>query len=91
MKLEVIMCHASLMSMLLRPEEMQNAVHSYSATAPDIQNEGFNGYMETKVTFEIKDLDVFSKLYKSSYVYPSDRTKWYYKVKSCFMECDNEQ
>lgn len=90
MKLEVVMCHASLMSMLLRPEEMQNAVHSYSATAPDIQHEGFNGYMETKVTFEIKDLEQFSKLYKSSYTYPSDRAKWYYKVKSTFMECDNE-
>ena len=90
MKLEMLMCHATLMSMLLRPEEMQRAVYSYTATAPDVQNEGFTGYMETKVTFEIKDLEQFSKLYKSAYAYPSNRSKWYYMVKNRFMECDDE-
>lgn len=90
MKLEVQMCHATLMSMLLRPEEMENAVHSYSATTPNVHAEGFNGYIETNVTFMIKDLEAFSKLYKSAYVYPSDRTKWYYKIKNGFMECDDE-
>lgn len=87
MKLEVVMCHSSLMSMLLRPEEFEQAVHSYTATAPDVQHEGFAGYMETKVSFEIKDLERFSKLYSSSYTYPSDRSAWYYKVKNGFMEC----
>lgn len=87
MKLEIVMCHTTLMSMLLRPEELQNAVDSYTASSPDIKNEGFNGYMETKVTFHIKDLEKFSALYKSAYVFPSDRTAWYYKVKSSFMEC----
>ena len=91
MKLETVMCHATLMSMLLRPEEMQHAVYSYTATAPDIQAEGFNGYMETKVTFEIKDLERFSSLYKSAYVFPSDRTKWYYTVKNNMMGLNNEQ
>lgn len=90
MKLETVMCHATLMSMLLRPEEMQHAVHSYTATAPDVQHEGFNGYIETKVTFEIKDLERFSDLYKSAYVYPSDRSKWYHTVKNSMIGCSNE-
>lgn len=83
----MVMCHATLMSMLLRPEELQNAVNSYTASAPDVQNEGFTGYMETKVTFHVKDLEKFSALYKSAYVYPSDRTAWYFKVKRGLMEC----
>lgn len=87
MKLEVVMCHSSLMSMLLRPEEFEQAVISYTATAPDVTNEGFAGYMETKVVFNIKDLERFSKLYSSSYTYPSDRSAWYYKVKNAFTEC----
>ena len=88
MKLEVTMCHATLMSMLLRPEEMERAVYSYTATSPDVQNEGFTGYMETKVTFEIKDIERFTSLYTSAYIYPSDRTEWYHRVKNNMIGCN---
>lgn len=91
MKLEMVMCHATLMSMLLRPEELQHAVYEYTANAPDVEHEGFNGYMETKVVFKIKDLERFTNLYKSSYVYPSDRAKWYSMVKNGMMGNMNEQ
>ena len=85
MKLEVVMCHATLMSMLLRPEELQHAVTSYSATTPDVEHEGFNGYIETKVTFFIKDLERFTQLYNSAYVFPSERTEWYHMIKRGLM------
>lgn len=90
MKLEVVMCHASLMSMLLDPENFSKAVTSFEATSPDMQCEGFNGYMEVKVKFMIKDLDAFNTLWKKSYIFPSDRTKWYHTIKSGMLACSEK-
>ncbi len=80
MKFDAKMCHTHLLSMLMMPKKFQQAIQSYSATAPDVENEGFNGYMETNVTFIVKDLDMFSALWKESYVYPSDRQRWYHMI-----------
>mgnify|MGYP006299486511 CR=1 FL=1 len=77
MKFQTKMCHSHLMSMLLMPEKFQGAVVSYHATAPDVDNEEFNGYMEVDATFIIKDLTKFGELWQEGYVYPSDRAKWY--------------
>jgi len=87
MKLEVVMCHASLMAMLLNPEQFSKAVVNYESTSPDMNGEGFNGYMEVKVKFTIKDLDAFNTLWKHSYIFPSDRTKWYHTVKQGMLAC----
>lgn len=82
MKFEAVMCHTHLMSMLLMPEQFQCAVDSYTATSPDVKNEGFNGYMEVRATFQVRDLVLFSDLWKKSYVYPSDRSAWYAFIKN---------
>ena len=82
MKMEVVMCHSHLMSMLLQPEMLQHAVEKYEAFTPDVDNEGFNGYMETHVTFHIKNLDTFTELWNKAYRLPSDRSEWYYKIKN---------
>lgn len=82
MKLQVVMCHSHLMSMLLMPEQFQRAVDKYEATTPDVQSEGFAGYMETHVTFHLRNLDDFTKLWNESYKFPSDRAEWYHKVKN---------
>lgn len=82
MKLDVTLCHSHLLSMLLLPDKFNNAVTHYSATTPDMNGEGFNGYMEVKATFFIKDLEAFNQLWKDSYIYPSDRTEWYHFIKN---------
>ncbi len=82
MKFETTMCHSHLLSMLMMPKRMQQAVTSYQSTSPDVEGEEFNGYMETKVTFVVQDLDKFTKLWHDSYVYPSDRQQWYQMIRS---------
>lgn len=82
MKLEATLCNSQLLSMLLQPELFHRAVSKYEATSPDMQGEGFNGYMEVKATFYIKNLAEFNNLWEKSYKLPSDRCDWYHKVKS---------
>lgn len=82
MKLEATLCQSHLLSMLLMPETFSKAVSKYEATSPDMSAEGFNGYMEVKATFYIKDISAFSDLWDSAYIFPSDRSKWYHQVKS---------
>jgi hypothetical protein len=82
MKFEATICHTHLMSMLLMPEQFQRAISSYTATSPDVANEGFNGYMEVKVSFVVRDLEAFTELYKQGYVFPSDRSQWYQFIKN---------
>ena len=73
MKLEVKMRHSHLLKMLMCAKQMQNAVHSYSATSPDYNAEGVAGYIETTVTFMILDLRAFVDLYEETRILPSDR------------------
>lgn len=80
MKFETTLCHSTLLSMLMMPEKFQRAVSSYTCTAPDVDAEGFNGYMEVKAIFNIKDLDAFNKLWHDAYVYPSERSQWYHFI-----------
>ena len=45
---------------------------------PDFSGEGFNGYIECEVVFEIEQLDVFAKIWLEWYVLPDTvRTKYY--------------
>lgn len=58
--------------MQLQGDRFSKAISKVELTAPDYAHEGINGYLETKVTFEVRDLTEFSKLYSSSY--DSDKT-----------------
>lgn len=89
MNLKTTMCHATLLSMLFMPERFSRAVRKYNASAPDIEHEGFNGYMETHVEFEIKDLDEFNSLWKDAAKVPTDRTEWYWKVRNGHFKSNN--
>lgn len=82
MKLEMLMCHSHLVSMMLMPEYFAKAINRYESTAPDMCLEGVNGYMEIKVTFWLKDLREFNELWDRSYRFPSDRSEWYWKVRN---------
>lgn len=77
--------------MLLQPEKFQACVTSYSASSPNIDMEGMNGYMETNVVFEVKDLKKFADLFESSYTFPSDRCKWYESIKAGIMLCSQNK
>ena len=82
MKFETTLCHTTLLSMLMMPEKFSRAVSSYTCTAPDVDLEGVNGYMEVKGVFHVKDLEAFTQLWKDAYVYPSDRATWYHFIRS---------
>lgn len=78
MNLTTSMCHAHLMWMLSQPQKFEQAIREYSASSPNFRSEGFNGYIETTVIFEIADIANFSKLYNEYYSLPDDmRSKWY--------------
>ena len=83
MKIENEMCHSHLVYMLSCGELFEKAVHKYEATAPNYQHEGFNGYIETKVVFYIRDINAFTKLYTSfSKLTDKERSEYYFKVKN---------
>lgn len=82
MKVIVKMCHSHLAAMILQPELLEQAVLSYQASAPQVTNEGWSGAMDTDVEWEVRDLEKFTALYNDSYVYPSDRSKWYSTVRN---------
>lgn len=82
MKLEVKMCHSQLMAMLMKPIQFQRAVYDYRATTPDVEHEGMAGYIETVVTFNIRDLELFTSLFtECSLVTP----EWYKTVRDSLL------
>lgn len=88
MKFTTKMCHSQLMSMQLMPDKFHGAIHSYTATPPNMDHEGMSSYMEVEATFYIKDLQQFTNLWYNAYKYPSDRVEWYHKIKSaCLGSC----
>lgn len=84
MELKTTMCYSALMSMLMQGEKFQKAVNAFTSSAPNFKEEGFIGYIEVHVTFQIKDLACFSELYESSYIFPTERAKWYAALKNNF-------
>jgi len=90
MKLTTEMCHTHLMSILLQPELCQRAFTRYNSTTPDVDCEGMRGYISVTVEFEIKDLEEFSKLFESSYVYPTNRSRWYHMIRSGILKCEEK-
>jgi len=66
---------------MMATEKFYEAVSSFTSTSPDINGEGFNGYMEIRATFNVKDIEKFGKLYNGSYLYPTDKCEWYWKIR----------
>lgn len=69
-----------MLYLLLQGESFQRAVCSYTSTSPDFAHEGVAGYVEVVLTFEIKDLEVFTKIWYGWYKC-EDRTGLYHKMK----------
>jgi len=88
MKIEVVMCHSHLLSMLLQPKRLEAAVVSYTATKPLVSFEGMAGYIETTVTFNVANLSEFTKLFEDSRSYPSNQTRWYHTLLKEINLCD---
>ncbi len=85
MKVEVTMCHSHLLLMLMNPTAFSEAVVRYEATSPDMNGEGFNGYMEIKATFYVNSIQIFGKLFDDSRTYPSDKCDWYHAVRNAHL------
>lgn len=78
MKIEESMCYARLVFMMCRGEEWEQAINNVTYTAPQFQYEGIAGYVDTRVTFCIKNLDIFTKLWSAWYSLPDlERLNWY--------------
>lgn len=56
-------CYTKLLEMLRRREFVES-INSISFKKPDIENEGFNGFIETEVTFDVGNIETFAKCYK---------------------------
>lgn len=72
----VDMCHSHLLFMLLNPIKFEDSVISYTSSSPNLDSEGFNGYMQIKCEFKIKDLVKFSELWESYYKF-NQRSEFY--------------
>lgn len=53
----------TMLLQLLQTPMMTYAVNKVTFTKPDLEHEGFNGYIETGVEFEITDLVAFATGY----------------------------
>lgn len=81
MKVEQDMCFSQLLTMMMLPDKFYRCVKSYTATSPNMDGEGFNGFMQTKVTFEVTNLKMFAELVDMCYTTPSDRSVFYHLVR----------
>ena len=72
-------CYSHLLYLMTRGAEFKRAVKEMAILkGPDFNGEGFNGYIECEVVFEIEQLDVFTKIWLEWYVLPDTvRTKYY--------------
>lgn len=68
MELIVKTCYSHILHIMCAGELFSTAVKSMCITdGPHHKYEGVAGYIETKVVFEIRDLEQFSKLWSSWY------------------------
>jgi len=72
-------CYSHLLYIQTRGVDFKRAVKEIALLkGPDFSGEGFNGYIECEVVFEIEQLDVFTKIWLEWYVLPDTvRTKYY--------------
>lgn len=86
MKLTVTTCHSHLLFMQMQGDEFQQAVLSFSSSAPDYAAEGLAGYVEVKLEIQIRSLEVFTKIWNSWYSY-DDRTEFYNMMRKGLPKC----
>lgn len=79
MKIVEKTCYSHLLYLQTRGVDFKRAVKEMAILkGPDFNGEGFNGYIECEVVFEIEQLDVFTKIWLEWYVLPDTvRTKYY--------------
>ena len=72
-------CYSHLLYIQTRGVDFKRSVKEMAILkGPDFNGEGFNGYIECEVVFEIEQLDVFTKIWLEWYVLPDTvRTKYY--------------
>lgn len=61
-------CYTHLMWMLtFRSREFSEAVFKYECSSPEFNHEGIAGYVGCKISFDIKDIALFSKIFNEWY------------------------
>ena len=73
-------CYTHLMWMLtFRPREFSEAVFKYECSSPEFNYEGMAGYVGCKMSFEIKDIALFSKIFNEWYS-AENRSEFYGQI-----------
>lgn len=73
-------CYTHLMWMLtFRPKEFSEAVHKYDCTSPEFNYEGVAGYVGCSISFDIKDLKLFAKIFNEWYA-AENRSEFYGQI-----------
>lgn len=78
MKLTETFCYSHVLY-LLDMQEFTQAINKIEFYTPNIGAEGFNGYIETSVTIDVKDLEAVSKQIKAWYSIDDKIRSEYYK------------
>ena len=71
MKLIVKTCYSHVLYMQMQGKDFADAIESFSCNRPNLEAEGFNGYIEVEVIFNIRNLQTFSKIWHSWYASPN--------------------
>lgn len=79
MEIKTSMCYSHLLFMLFDTKLVADSIYSFEVKRPDVESEGYHGYIETLVTFQIKDLEKFVELYNKPNPNNTD-WDWYHKV-----------
>lgn len=73
-------CYTHLMWMLtFRSPEFSKAVYKYECSSPRFDFEGMAGYVECNISFEIKDLTLFAKIFNEWYS-AENRSEFYSQI-----------
>lgn len=73
-------CYTHLMWMLtFRAKEFSEAVYKYECSSPEFNFEGMAGYVGCALSFEIKDLTLFTKIFNEWYS-ADNRSEFYGQI-----------
>ena len=73
-------CYTHLMWMLtFRPKEFSNSVTKYECSSHEFEYEGMAGYVGCKISFDIKDLSLFAKIFNEWYT-AENRSEFYGQI-----------
>lgn len=81
MKLTLNTCYSRLLFLMCTGEGFGKAVSSFKLLkGPYYDLEGFSGYIEVEVEFEVRDLTLFAKLWDNWLTTPDDDKLYFYKL-----------